>query len=41
MAELKHKIDIGTQQIEEEKVIDGEIFFQQIKTELQENYGVE
>lgn len=39
--ELKEKIDIGTKQIEEGKIVDGEVVFQEIKELLRENYGVE
>jgi negative regulator of sigma E activity len=39
--ELKEKIDIATKQIEEGKIVDGEVVFQEIKELLRENYGVE
>ncbi|MGI0479584.1 hypothetical protein ACN4EE_02215 [Geminocystis sp. CENA526] len=39
--DLKEKIDIGTKQIEEGKIVDGEMVFQEIKASLKQQYGVE
>ena len=40
LEELRQKISIGKQQIEQGKITEGELVFQQLKDKLKNEYGV-
>ena len=41
LAELRQKIEVGSQQIARGKVTDGEIVFERIKAKINREYGVD